>query len=152
MKTHQGQSERDVDWQPCPSGSLAGFSSKQKAEARTGQLVRLTRNGAVLGLMLVAIFVGWQQLSGSQQKQLGGLGCLEVLSQEESFFSGRLAPDYRLRVLEHLENCAHCKRKYQETATELGMELVQQSRDPGAVIISGATHSQLLSSIVPLLR
>lgn len=152
MKTHQGQFEQDNDWQACPSGTMASLSSRQKAAAKASQRVRLARNGAVLGLVLAAAFVGWQQLSGSGHEQLGSLACREVLTEMDSFFAGELDPVYRVRVLDHLRNCAHCRRKYEETATNLGVDVARADSSYGNVLLRNATQTPMLSSIVPLLR
>ncbi len=113
-------------WSDCPAGSLKQFASLESSRLLRRRLVNV---GVVAGLSCVLL--GLPILFSSNKTApvnsphgpYGGLSCREVVDRIDAFFASTVELSFRQRILQHLQACPSCMRRYERTAAELNVEI-----------------------------
>ncbi len=108
-------------WETCPPGEFSRLSTRLRASHRRRDAIRGTVAVAVAVVMGSVMYQSW---SSSWNYHFAGLSCTQVMALAPGYAMGKLAPERREQVREHVDICPHCKPLFQM------MGLAHQKKQP----------------------
>lgn len=126
MEVMSQKNQQPEDWTACDPGDLRAFSRNELVrQARTKWRNWATITGAA-GLVLVCFAAFWSVAnSGVKDPATERVAwtCRSVFASMDPYFRDEVDAEAQQAIDEHLRRCEHCRRKYEERASELGFEL-----------------------------
>ncbi|NOX53946.1 MAG: hypothetical protein GXP27_05800 [Planctomycetes bacterium] len=104
--------EREVGWEPCPKGEIGRMLEVIQRNRRRAALVQTAV--AVAGAVLIAAVIVRSVPTHRAATRSGEMTCAEVLAYAPAYLSGRLDPQLRAKVEDHLRKCPGCRKKVEQ--------------------------------------
>lgn len=98
-------------WKPCPDGLIGGMVRRQRWQRRRQAVERAAIPVAVIALACIFYLT---TAGGSGEQGIRMISCTEAMSHFAALRSENLDATTKASVERHLENCPHCRRKYQQ--------------------------------------
>lgn len=135
-------------WQPCTPGTLSGFAARaNRLRWQQRTIVAGSALATGVSILLIAIF----SVSDPQtpvrpgiDNSHGHLACRDVLQAVDRYLTNQVEKEYGVQIVQHLNHCPRCQRRYQQRADQLGVELT-------GLVVSILKSPRLLSGIALLI-